>query len=65
MVGAAVAGMFVTLVAGSEVYGVLSPLAAVGGSMMVGALATALATALAIRWAGRAVAVIGLLGALL
>ena len=61
MVGAATAGLFATIVVGSHVYGVISPLAGVSASLLVGALATALA----IRWAGHAIAGVGLIGALL
>lgn len=52
MVGAATAGAFATLVVASQVYALIPALAGVIGAMLVGALATALA----IRWAGRAVA---------
>jgi uncharacterized membrane protein len=61
MVGAATAGLFATIVVASHVYGVISPLAGVIASLCVGALATALA----IRWAGHAIAAFGLIGALL
>lgn len=61
MVGSATAGWFATVVVAGEVYGLIPPLAAVAAAMVVGALATALA----IRWAGVAIAVVGLLGALL
>jgi uncharacterized membrane protein len=61
MVGVATAGLFATIVVGSHVYGVISPLAGASASLLVGALATALA----IRWAGRAIAAVGLIGALL
>jgi uncharacterized membrane protein len=54
------AGMFATLVVAGNVYGLIAPLVALGGSMLVGALATVLA----IRWAGRSVGAPGLLGAL-
>jgi uncharacterized membrane protein len=60
MVGAAVAGLFATLVVASAVYGLTPGLAALAGALAVGAIATRLA----IRWAGRAVAGIGLVGAL-
>jgi uncharacterized membrane protein len=60
MVGAAVAGLFATLVVASAVYGLVPGLVALAGALAVGATATRLA----IRWAGRAVAGIGLLGAL-
>ncbi|HTU96664.1 MAG TPA: DUF2339 domain-containing protein [Solirubrobacteraceae bacterium] len=61
MVGAATAGMFATLIVAGEVYGLIPAPVAVVGSMVVGALATALA----IRWAGIPIAVLGLLGGLL
>lgn len=60
LVGAGTAGLFATLVVAGNVYNLISPLAAVGGSVVVGALATLLA----IRWAGRAIGALGLLGAL-
>jgi uncharacterized membrane protein len=60
MVGTATSGLFATLIVASEVYGLIAPLVAVAGAMVVGALATALAT----RWAGKAIGAIGLLGAL-
>jgi len=60
MAGAGTAGLFATLLVGSEVYDLMPPLVAVVGSMVVGGLATALA----IRWAGRAVAALGLIGGL-
>ncbi len=60
MVGAAVAGLFATLVVASAVYGLVPGLLALAGALAVGATATRLA----IRWAGRAVAGIGLIGAL-
>ena len=60
MVGAAVAGLFATLVVASAVYGLIPGLVALAGALAVGATATRLA----IRWAGRAVAGIGLIGAL-
>lgn len=61
MVGAATAASFATLIVAAEVYHLIPTLVGVAGSMLVGALATALA----IRWAGRAIAVLGLIGALL
>jgi uncharacterized membrane protein len=61
MVGAATAGGFATLIVAGEVYGLIPALVGVGGSMLVGALATALS----IRWAGRAIAALGLIGGLL
>ncbi len=59
-VGAAVAGLFATLVVASSVYHLLSGLLALAGALAVGVTATVLA----IRWAGRPLAGIGLLGAL-
>lgn len=61
MVGVATAGLFATIVVGAHVYGVIAPLAGVIASLLVGGLATALA----IRWAGRAIGAVGLIGALL
>ena len=61
MVGVATAGMFATIVVGSHVYGAIAPLVGVIASFLVGVLATTLA----IRWAGHAVAGVGLIGALL
>ena len=61
MVGAATAGLFATIIVGSHVYGVIPPFAGVIASLLVGALATALS----IRWAGHAIAGVGLIGALL
>ncbi len=61
MLGAATAGAFGTLIVASDVYGLIPALVSVAGSSVVGALATTLA----IRWAGRAIAVLGLIGALL
>jgi uncharacterized membrane protein len=61
MVGTATAGLFATFFVASDVYQLLPGLLAVVGSMLVGALATALA----IRWAGRAIGGLGLMGALL
>jgi len=60
MVGAATAGMYVTLIVASEVYGVIPGYLSVAGSMVAGAYATRLA----IRWAGRPIGALGLLGAL-
>src|SRR5262249_1172042 len=60
MVGVATAGLFATLVVGSVVYGLICPRVGVVASVLVGALATALA----IRWAGHAIAAVGLIGAL-
>jgi uncharacterized membrane protein len=61
MVGAATAGLFATLVVASEIYELIPALVGVGVSMMVGALATVVA----VRWAGRVVGALGLVGALL
>ncbi len=61
MVGAATAGAFATLVVAGDLYRLIPAAAAVVAAMLVGAVATALA----IRWAGRAIAVLGLVGALL
>jgi hypothetical protein len=60
MVGTATAGGFATLIVAADVYRLIPPALALGGSMVVGALATAMA----IRWAGRAIAGLGLIGAL-
>jgi uncharacterized membrane protein len=60
MVGVATSGLFATLIAASEVYGLIAPLLAVAAAMLVGALATVLAT----RWGAKAIGAIGLLGAL-
>ena len=61
MVGPATAGAFATLVVAGDVYRLIPAPAAIVAAMLIGGLATALA----IRWAGRAVAVLGLIGALL
>lgn len=61
MVGTGTAGLLATLVVASEGYGLISPLVEVGGSIVVGAVATALA----IRWAGEAIGALGLIGGLL
>jgi uncharacterized membrane protein len=61
MVGAATAGLFATIVVGSHVYGVIPPVTGVSASLLVGAIATVLA----IRWGGHAIAAVGLIGALL
>jgi uncharacterized membrane protein len=60
MTGAAVAGLFATLIVASSVYHLIPALLALALSLVVGAAATALA----IRWAGRALAALGLIGAL-
>ena len=61
MIGTATAGAYATLVVAADVYRLIPVPVAVVIAMLVGAVATALA----IRWAGRAIAVIGLIGALL
>lgn len=61
MVGAATAALFATLIVASDVYALLSSGLALIGALLVGVLASALA----IRWAGRAIGGLGLLGALL
>jgi uncharacterized membrane protein len=61
LVGTGTAGMFATLVVASEVYRLIPSPAAIAGALLVGALATWLA----IRWAGRAIGALGLVGALL
>lgn len=61
MVGTGTAGLLAALVVASEGYGLISPLVEVGGSIVVGAVATALA----IRWAGEAIGALGLIGGLL
>ena len=60
MVGTATAGGYATLVVAADVYLLIPVSVAVVAALLVGAVATALA----IRWAGRAIAVIGLIGAL-
>lgn len=61
MVGAATAALFATLIVASDVYGLLPSMLALVGALLVGMLASVLA----IRWAGRAIGGLGLLGALL
>jgi uncharacterized membrane protein len=61
MVGAATAALFATLIVASDVYRLLPSTLALVGALLVGALASVLA----IRWAGRAIGGLGLLGALL
>jgi uncharacterized membrane protein len=61
LVGAGTAGLFATLVVAGNVYDLIPPLAAVDASIVVGGLATVLA----VRWAGRAIGALGLLGALM
>jgi uncharacterized membrane protein len=61
MVGAGTAGLFATLTVAGTLYSLVAPLVCVAGALVVGAVATNLA----IRWAGRAIAALGLGGALL
>jgi uncharacterized membrane protein len=61
MVGAATAALFATLIVASDVYRLLASTPALVCALLVGALASVLA----IRWAGRAIGGLGLLGALL
>ncbi|MHB8490653.1 MAG: DUF2339 domain-containing protein [Solirubrobacteraceae bacterium] len=61
MVGTAVAGFYSTLIVASQIYALIPSGLAVAASMLVGALATVLA----IRWAGRAIGALGLIGGLL
>jgi uncharacterized membrane protein len=61
LVGAATAGMFATIVVASAVYGLVPASLAALVAMALGALATALA----IRWAGQVIAGLGLIGGLL
>jgi uncharacterized membrane protein len=61
MVGAATAALFATLTVASDTYGLLPSTLALMGALLVGALASVLA----VRWAGRAIGGLGLLGALL
>lgn len=61
LVGTGMAGMFATLVVAGDVYQLIPPAAAIAGCLLVGALATTLA----ILWAGQAIAGLGLVGALL
>ena len=60
MAGAGVAGLFATLIVASAVYQLIPGLVALAGALAVGATATRLA----VRWAGRPLAGIGLVGAL-
>jgi uncharacterized membrane protein len=60
MVGTAVAGLFTTLTVAGSVYQLIPALLALAGAMAVGGTATVLA----IRWAGRPIAGLGLIGAL-
>jgi uncharacterized membrane protein len=61
MVGAGTAGMFATVMVAGEAYHLVAPWLALAGALLTGVLATVLA----IRWAGQAIAGIGLVGALL
>jgi uncharacterized membrane protein len=61
MVGAATAALFATLIAASADYRLLPSTPALLGALLIGVLASVLA----IRWAGRAIGGLGLLGALL
>lgn len=61
MVGAGIAGLFATLVVAGPVYHLIGAPAALCATVLVGALATVLA----IRWAGKAIGALGLLGGLL
>jgi uncharacterized membrane protein len=61
MVGTGTAGLFATLIVASNVYGLLPDALALAGVLAVGALASGLA----IRWAGRPIGGLGLIGALL
>ena len=61
MVGAATAALFATLIVASDTYRLLASTPALVAALLVGALASVLA----IRWAGRAIGGLGLLGALL
>src|SRR2546430_909283 len=61
MVGASTAALYATLIVASQIYGLIPAMLAVGLSLLVGSLATALA----IRWAGRAIGALGLVGGLL
>jgi len=61
MTGAGTAGMFADLIVASEGYGLIAAPLAIAACLAVGILAMLLA----IRWAGQAVAALGLVGALL
>ena len=61
LVGVATCGLFVTLLVAAHVYALIPPQLAVVGALITGAAATILA----IRWAGIAIALLGLIGALL
>jgi uncharacterized membrane protein len=60
MTGAGTAAMFATLIMARQAYDLIPAWIALGGAIGTGALATTLA----IRWAGRALGTLGLLGAL-
>jgi uncharacterized membrane protein len=60
IVGTAVAGLFTTLTVAGSVYELIPAVLALAGAMAVGGTATVLA----IRWAGRPIAGLGLIGAL-
>jgi uncharacterized membrane protein len=59
MVGAGAGGLFATWIVAGQVYAVVLPFIAVGGSLAVGVLTTLLA----IRWQARTIGALGLLGA--
>ncbi len=61
MVGVATTGLFATLIVASSVYAVLPEWLALAGGLLVGSIASTIA----IRWAGRAIGAIGLMGSLL
>jgi len=61
VVGAGTAGLFATLIVAGDVYRLAPPVLCLAGSLIVGAIATLLA----IRWAGQAIGGLGLGGALL
>lgn len=61
MTGAATAGLFATLIVASQVYDVVPTPFALAGALLVGALATLLA----VRWAGVALGGLGLVGSLI
>ena len=60
MVGTATAGLFATLIVAASAYRLIPVLVAVVASMLVGAAAALLA----MRWAGRAIGALGVIGAL-
>jgi uncharacterized membrane protein len=61
LVGTATAGLFATLLVASQVYELIPAALALAAALLVGALATSLA----IRWAGVAVGALGLVGGLM